>query len=792
MPPQMTSRKRPAPGTSPVPQHTPQQTPTLQLPPNANSPQLSAEQFLRWGQDPATNPAAAYPSPSSNYHPNAYSGMGGGPGGGPQNTVAQPAAAPSSPSNQLARRSTNHQLVARGRVFNSNNNVSWTDAGDMAQQQGNGWTYNDDELEQRALIAKREAATKRKQIPPFVQKLSSFLEDPKNFDLIRWSSNGDSFVVIDEDEFAKRLIPELFKHNNYASFVRQLNMYGFHKKVGLSDNSMNASADGKRKSPSEYSHPYFRRGKPDLLWLINKPKPSKDGANKGKGQRIKNDPDEFDNEDDEMEAEVDHPRLVTPGRAIGPNPDIGDDQVASPGGTGPPNGSISTVRQEIQAIQNQQRIISSTINRLRAEHQQLFEQAGAFQSMHDRHESSINAILTFLATVYNRSLEGHGGQNFSNMFANAIPHDPQGHGNVVDVGDYADPTMNTQNNQLQRPFQKKQPLLLKAPPSAGQDGYSSRSTTHSPAASSSSPRQQHQGPAFQQNRPAQQYSHRDQLDIPRQSGAIEELSDSRMPYGTSRSPRVISLANTPDGQVPESDIMSLINSANANTDDPASARFDFPAALSHFENANGNSPLTPKQRNDVLNMIANNTNAGNGMNNALTSPNPPPMPNLQQLGNTREELDNLLKMQAEQDSKLQNLSRTVQPLSPTGSIPGLANDQYYGGQGDQDDEPGPGPLDLDQIFNSGDYFTGQGNNDLDFDVSNHDLADGVNFDFDTTANGMSSSNGYEHLDDQQQQAMTGNGRVVESLNSSEATSPANTVEESVLDDGRSPKRRRKK
>jgi len=35
--------------------------------------------------------------------------------------------------------------------------------------------------------------------------------------------------VLDEDEFARRLIPELFKHNKYASFVRQLDMYGFHK-----------------------------------------------------------------------------------------------------------------------------------------------------------------------------------------------------------------------------------------------------------------------------------------------------------------------------------------------------------------------------------------------------------------------------------------------------------------------------------------------------------------------------------------------------------------------------------
>ena len=100
---------------------------------------------------------------------------------------------------------------------------------------------------------------------------TSFLEQHKNEDLIHWSEAGDSFVVEDEDEFAKTLIPELFKHNNYASFVRQLNMYGFHKRVGLSDNSMRAS-ERKNKSPSEYSNPNFRRGHPNLLWLINKPK----------------------------------------------------------------------------------------------------------------------------------------------------------------------------------------------------------------------------------------------------------------------------------------------------------------------------------------------------------------------------------------------------------------------------------------------------------------------------------------------------------------------------------------
>lgn len=70
-----------------------------------------------------------------------------------------------------------------------------------------------------------ECLIKGNLVPPFLSKTFDLVDDPDLDPIISWGSDGVSFVVWDPVEFSRLVLPRNFKHNNFSSFVRQLNTY---------------------------------------------------------------------------------------------------------------------------------------------------------------------------------------------------------------------------------------------------------------------------------------------------------------------------------------------------------------------------------------------------------------------------------------------------------------------------------------------------------------------------------------------------------------------------------------
>jgi len=582
------------------------------------------------------------------------------------------------------------------------------------------WQNDDEELDRKAEIAERNAATNRKSIPPFVLKLSSFLDDESNADLIRWSDDGNSFVVLDEDEFARKLIPEMFKHNRYASFVRQLNMYGFHKKVGLSDNSMRAS-ERKSKSPSEYSNPFFKRGRPKLLWLISKPKSSQ--PSKKAGQTAEGDDDE------DVEAETPTGPVADRARArtsiVLPN----GQRVLS-------QEQASKLQEELTMIRRTQALIQDEVKKLRDENEMMQNRAAAYQAIHQRHENSINAILTFLATVYRNQLEGRDAQQtLANMFSTVVPRDNQQGDRVVDLADHE--ARESSSTPAQQRLPRRQ-LLLEAPISndTGVESPGRFTSVSTPTATDFARENSSAPPRSSRETPANIKSEPDEDPSPQNAQRSQNPQD----------------LSTDMGQ--NDDILSFLNSTSNNGPGGSINRLDYPQALSQLQSANRKSPMSTPQRNSILQLMANGEarNAlGGGTNNALISPSPPPIPGPSdpQWAARNKNIEELEHRMREQNDRFSTISNMLQPLSPSGSIPGLDSN-------------------VPQDFN---WDLGNYSDILD---GNPDMTNGVNFDGD----GMFD---FDQFDDNNNNvignndANFGHNLQVDGAQDSQAASPANTV-----------------
>ena len=95
-------------------------------------------------------------------------------------------------------------------------------------------------------------------VAPFVQQLYKLVHEGLH---ITWAADGAALVIPDTQRFAADRCPVYFKHSNWTSFARMLNMYEFRRRK---------SADGS----AIFAHPHFTRDGARLARVVRKKRAS--------------------------------------------------------------------------------------------------------------------------------------------------------------------------------------------------------------------------------------------------------------------------------------------------------------------------------------------------------------------------------------------------------------------------------------------------------------------------------------------------------------------------------------
>lgn len=109
----------------------------------------------------------------------------------------------------------------------------------------------------------------------FIHKLYDMLHDQSISHLIWWLPLNDLFCLLPGEDFSK-VLAQYFKHTNIALFIRQLNMYGFHKVNDTFQSDFPSESGGTKDQTSaakwEFRHltNQFRKGDVELLKLIKR------------------------------------------------------------------------------------------------------------------------------------------------------------------------------------------------------------------------------------------------------------------------------------------------------------------------------------------------------------------------------------------------------------------------------------------------------------------------------------------------------------------------------------------
>jgi hypothetical protein len=99
----------------------------------------------------------------------------------------------------------------------------------------------------------------RDNVSPFVAAVYSMVLNEDGSGILSWLPDAEDggFVIYRPHDLSHFLLPKYFRHRNYCSLIRQLNMYGFSKHENANGNTV-------------FRNPLFRKGSPELLTRIRR------------------------------------------------------------------------------------------------------------------------------------------------------------------------------------------------------------------------------------------------------------------------------------------------------------------------------------------------------------------------------------------------------------------------------------------------------------------------------------------------------------------------------------------
>ncbi|XP_055339474.1 heat shock factor protein-like isoform X1 [Paramacrobiotus metropolitanus] len=207
-------------------------------------------------------------------------------------------------------------------------------------------------------------------IPLFLAKLWRMVNDPATDNLISWSADGNSFIVPDRDSFARKLLPQYYKHNKWNSFVRVLNMYGFRKEISVESSGLQSGRDDE-----EYKHPCFRRDSEHLLASIKRTHSS--GQNAGRLAGVAS----------SMALENGLPanslQAIRAGSAV----------------AGVQEEQVSRVLNDVRTLRSKQESTDAKLDSLKRDNERLWTEMQDLRAKHQHQQNVVNKLIQFFVTL---------------------------------------------------------------------------------------------------------------------------------------------------------------------------------------------------------------------------------------------------------------------------------------------------------------------------------------------------------------------------------------------------------